>query len=115
MRVGQVDPFGPDPTKFAKYQLVQNGREAGFVYVKGSTTTNSIETWQLYKTTAYGVGMGENGFQRGYYVYPSFEARQAASPDVTTRYIYCAVVTAVTAPPGLTNGTHYQTITATCR
>lgn len=111
----QVCPFRPDPTKYAKYQLVQDGREVGFVYVRGGATTDCTETWQLYKTTADGVGTGENGFQRGYYVYPSYEARQTESPDVSTRYIYRAVVTSVTSPPGLTNGTHYQTITAVCR
>jgi hypothetical protein len=111
----QITPFRPDPTKYTKFQLVQDAKEVGFVFVKGSSHVNCVEYWQLYKPAAAGVGMGENGFQRYWYMYPSYEANVTESPDVTTRYIYVGISSTVTAPPGLVAGTHYQNITASCR
>jgi hypothetical protein len=110
----QVSPYTPNPNQYAFYQLVQNGTEVGLVYVKGTGARDCTETWQLYNTSASGVGMGFNGFRRGYYVFPSFQARTTESTDVTTRYIYIGVANTITAPSGL-NSTQYQTITATCR
>ncbi len=110
----QVSPFRPDPTKYARYQVIQSGLEVGWVMVKGYQTTQCIEVWQLYKTSAAGHGPGEFGFQRGFYVYPSYQSNQTESPDVTTRFVFRAVSPSIVVPPGLVNGTNYQTITATC-
>ena len=113
-RMKQVSPFRPDPTKYARYQLIQDDREVGWVFVKGYSTTQCIEVWQLYNTSAYNHGSGEYGFARGYYVYPSYRVLQTENTDVTTRYVFRSVSPSITAPPGLLNGTNYQTITATC-
>jgi hypothetical protein len=111
----QICPYRPDPTKFARYQVVQNGYEVGMVFCRGSDVTACTEYWQLYKTTAVGVPGGLNGFQRSYYIYPSYESRQTESPDVTTRFIFVSVATSVTPPTGLQAGTNYTTITALCK
>ncbi|MBL9025690.1 MAG: hypothetical protein JNL21_26080 [Myxococcales bacterium] len=113
MELKQVSPYTPNPNLFAFYQLVQNGNEAGLVYVKGTGARNCTETWQLYNTSAAGVGTGYNGLRRGYYTFPSFQNRTGESTDVTTRYIYIGTREAVLAPSGL-NATQYQTVTAVC-
>ncbi len=113
MELKQVSPFTPNPNLFAFYQLVQNGNEAGLVYVKGTGARNCTETWQLYNTSAAGVGTGYNGLRRGYYTFPSFQNRTGESTDVTTRYIYIGTRETVLAPSGL-NTTQYQTVTAVC-
>lgn len=113
MELKQVSPYTPNPNLFAFYQLVQNGNEAGLVYVKGTGARNCTETWQLYNTSAAGVGTGYNGLRRGYYTFPSFQNRTGESTDVTTRYIYIGTRQTVLAPSGL-NATQYQTVTAVC-
>lgn len=115
MTLRQICPYRPDPSKFARYQVVQNGYEVGIVFVRGSAVTACTEYWQLYKTTAVGVPGGLNGFQRSYYTYPSYESRQTEGPDVTTRFIFVSVTTSVTPPSGLLPGTNYTTITAICK
>jgi hypothetical protein len=113
-RMKQVSPFRPDPTKYARYQVIQDGLEVGWVMVKGYGTTQCLEVWQLYKTNAAGHGPGEYGFQRGFYVYPSYQNNQTENTDVTTRYVFRSVTPSIVVPPGLVNGTNYQTINATC-
>lgn len=108
----QVSPFKPDPNKYARYQLVQNNFEVGFVYVKGISVKKCIETWQLYDAGASG-GQGSYGFKRELYLYPSYQSSPTESKDVTTRFIFRDVVDVITAPSGL-GETDYQTIVADC-
>lgn len=113
MELKQVSPYTPNPSLFAFYQLVQNGNEVGLVYVKGTGARDCVETWQLYRTTAAGVGTGFNGLRRGFYTFPSFQTRTGESTDVTTRYVYLGTREVLLAPSGLSS-TQYQVITATC-
>ncbi len=109
--VGQVSPYTPDPSKFTRYQIIQNGYEVGFVYVQGSSITSCVETWQLYLAGVTGVG--EFGYQRRAYVYPSYQSGPTSSPDVTTRYIFREVASSIRNPTGM-GSSSFQLIRATC-
>lgn len=105
----QVFPFKPNPNAMARYRLLQAGKEVGWVYVAGADQFNCKETWQLYKA---GVPAG-GGVARAPYVWPSFEATNTTSKDVTLQLKFDASVGAVSKPEGLSPGTHYDELVST--
>jgi len=108
--VFQVSPFKPDPSKYAKYQLIQYNKEVGFVFVIGTSATACTETWQLYNSRASGNG---DGFARAQYIFPSYQnVVGSESTDVTTRYLYKGSFGSITLPPGITGSDYLQVIAA---
>lgn len=113
----QIIQFKGDPTQFARYQLLQNGREVGWVYVAGNSTNDSTEMWQLYRSTVTGYGearAGESAPGRAGYTWPSPDNASGEQQDVTTRMRYFDATPAVRAPANLQEGTHYQQVKARC-
>lgn len=63
-RLMQLDPYKN------LYKLVQNSHEVGWVYVTGTSRTNSTEHWMLYRTG--------NGADKQPYVWPSSTQQQVS-------------------------------------
>ena len=113
----QVTPYMPNPNLFARYQILQNGNEVGWVYVSGQSGTSCGEHWQLYNVGTTGQGStlpdGTTPTRAGY-VWPSLNNNQAESTDVILRIVFIGSVSQVMPPPNLSPNSYTQ-ITAQCQ
>lgn len=108
---GQVSPLKPNPELYASYQILQDGNEVGWVYVRGSSGTDCTETWLLYKSTVTGAGLALPGstaaITRAAYTWPSEE-----NLDVSLRLIYRGRSDTATGPSDLTGSHPWDAINA---
>ena len=117
-RPQQITPFLPDPSKFARYQVLQKNPplEVGFVHVRGLSVTQCTEVWHLYTRAVAGNGESlPDGSRpmRAAYVYPSYQNQDGTQAmDVLTRYRYVGPVADVRAGFGLEEGRDYDELTA---
>lgn len=113
---GQVNPFKANPNRFARYQMLQNGREVGWVYVDGESGTRCTEHWQIYTRTITGDGEKlPDGTvpPRALYTWPSQGNFIGEAVDVTTRLVYRGDADSIK-PPENASGEDYQAINASC-
>jgi hypothetical protein len=99
----QIVPFKVNPNAYAKYRVLQNGVEVGFVYVKGQDEFHCTETWQLYNVNVP-AGLAP-------YIWASPTNGQTASVNTSLQLAYVGPAAAVTPPANLSAG-QYTTLTS---
>ncbi len=121
MHSNQVSPYTPNPNLYTRYQLLQFGREVGWVYSQGGVDTLCTERWTLYTASASGYGepLPDGSVPpRAGYVWPSYQNvpqdGSFGATDITTRYLFKSIVPAIVPPPGLILGVDYIQVVAAC-
>lgn len=114
---GQIMP-APNWGRYAVYQLLQDGKEVGWVHVRG-LVGGTVEVWQMYKTSVGGTNPN-TGSARGAYVWPSSRSYQGGGiiekPQATTEVVYkTEIATSDLTDTGGAGAGNYRQVEATCQ
>lgn len=114
---GQVSPLVSDPTKYARYMILQGGVQVGLIYVKG-TWNDYTEIWQLFRVDRSQGRRGEpTGSQAApFYILGSFDMPSDTLPDVTMHIKFLDARADPPPPPyGLSHPEEFRQVQSVCR